>query len=166
VGGGWGFVPLALSNGDGTFTGKNVNVYDYGSTPFLTLATQPGVRPVAGDFNGDGLADVALVGGSAIHVAYADWYGNFDAYDCNMSGDTNFPWYATLSGATPVSGDFDGDGFSDIALTSGSGWWTVPIAFSRSSCGFSGANAGVVGGMDTAFPYYAWQTGVRPVAMP
>jgi VCBS repeat protein len=38
---------------------------------------------------------------------------------------------AATANAVPVSGDFDGDGRDDIALTGGAGWGSIPIALSR-----------------------------------
>lgn len=167
VGGGWNFLPVAYSNGDGTFTAARATVNEI--TPFLSLTTQTGVQPVAGDFDGNGYWDIGLVGASAIHVAFGQAGAKFNAVTCTMSGDTNFPVYATQPGAKPVAGDFDGDGRWDIALTGGTaGWNTMPVAFSTSvgqSCTLKGTNQGASDGTGTAFPVDAAKAGARPVSM-
>jgi hypothetical protein len=39
------------------------------------------------------------------------------------------------------TGDFNGDGKADLALTGGAGWTTIPVAFSRGDGNFNVANA-------------------------
>ena len=50
-------LPVAFSNGDGTFniTGKPINT-------FGNLGSAPKLIPLVGDFNGDGLSDLAMTG--------------------------------------------------------------------------------------------------------
>jgi hypothetical protein len=119
---------------------------------------------VAGDFNGDGLGDIALVGGfipgtsnpwNTIPVAFSNGDGSFRVTNI---GVTNFPLYATQSGAKPVAGDFNGDNRGDIALTGGAGWSSVPVAFSNEDGSFSVTNYGL-----SAFPSYAQENGARPI---
>ena len=68
---GWGSIPVAFARGDGNWDITN------GAAPnFIPdWAHQPGVRVVTGDFNGDGLADIALVrqtpGWGSIPIAFA-----------------------------------------------------------------------------------------------
>ena len=161
-GSGWSKIPLALSNGDGGYrvTNNGVTTFepDYDTSiqaelpmpspwggssvenydpNFTTYASWGGVVPVAGDFNGDGITDIALTGGSGwwtIPVAFSrgDSEGTFVATNAGISGgDTGFPTYATAAGVKVLSGDFDGDGASDIALTGGSGWGSIPFAKSN-----------------------------------
>jgi hypothetical protein len=179
---GWSMIPVAFANGDGTFRdtsgGVTANTVlppvavlpsDTGDTGFAWYATLPGATPVAGDFNGDGIADIALTGGSGwgtIPVAYSRGDGTFIDTNAGITGgDTNFPWYATLSGARPVAGDFDGDGIGDVLLTCGDGWGTLPVAFGNGNYtgGFHATNSGVTSG-DTGFPFYASSGGVIPLA--
>ena len=130
-------IPIAFSNGDGSFRLALATA----PSAFLTNATLG--QPLVGDFNGDGFADIALTGSSSfttIPVAFSN--GNdqsigFINYKSNavIGEDPNFPLYAAAPGVKAVVGDFDGNGSSDIALTGGSGWWTIPVAFTGSGWG-------------------------------
>src|SRR4029077_11651916 len=74
-GAGWGSVPVAFSNGDGTFLVKNFFI-----GAFAGWAAQPGVKVHLGDFNDDGLTDIALTGGAGwntLPVAFSNGDGSF-----------------------------------------------------------------------------------------
>src|SRR5687768_10202932 len=65
---GWNTLPVAVSNGAG-FDIKNPVVGD-----FAIWATTPNVKPIVGDFNADGKADVALTGAAgwgSVPVAFS-----------------------------------------------------------------------------------------------
>lgn len=65
---GWNTLPVAVSNGAG-FDIKNPVVGD-----FAAWATTPNVKPIVGDFNTDGKADVALTGAagwSSVPIAFS-----------------------------------------------------------------------------------------------
>ena len=156
---GWGSMPIAFSGGGGTFT---VNYISVGSS-FPSWAQGSTVTAVAGDFNGDGRDDVALVGGSgwlSIPVAFSagdgssTWVTNYQVAD--------FPVWAQTANARPVAGDFDGDGRDDIALVggAGTGWSTVPIAFSLGDGQFRVTNGGA-----STFASQAQGETVRPFAL-
>src|SRR4051794_23830268 len=139
VGGpGWGTVPIAFSNGDGTFHVTNSAVPNIPG-----WAQVSGAKPVAGDFNKDGFGDIALVGGSgwgSVPVAFS--YGN-GTFQVTNAGVPNIPGWAQVSGAKPVAGDFNKDGFGDIALVGGPGWGSPPVAFSYGNGTFLVTNASV-----------------------
>lgn len=159
----WVTVPVAFSNGDGTFRVTNQSVTD-----FPSWATLPGAKPVAGDFNGDGTSDVALTGGltgttpwHTIPVAFSNRDGTFVVTNQTV---IDFPTWATLRGATPVSGDFNGDGKDDVALTggfsdNGQAWVTLPVAFSNGDGTFRVTNQSLA-----EFPGWATLPGAKPIA--
>jgi hypothetical protein len=140
------FVPVALSNGDGTFSFRQIStvVGTTATADFNCWASGAGVQAVAGDFNADGITDIALAGGSGwneIRVAY----GNDGALQgpsitrgtpgtfivVSQSGSNpNFASWARTAGAQLVAGDYDGDGAWDLALTGPSTWNSVRVAFS------------------------------------
>ena len=77
----------------------------------------PGDKPVAADFDGDGLADVAVFRPGA---GTATWFIR------NSSGIpfTTFDW--GLGSDTPLAADFDGDGKADpTAYRPANGEWWV-----------------------------------------
>lgn len=151
---GWASVPVAFSNGDGTFRVSNTLLAD-----FPAWAAQPGARLLAADFNRDGRSDLALVGAAgwgSIPVALSNGDGSFRVENRYLA---DFPTWASSSGVQPLAGDFNGDGFGDIALVSGPGWWTIPIAFSHVDGTFSYTNRSVAD-----FPYWSQQTGVKAAA--
>jgi hypothetical protein len=136
---GWTTFPIALSNGDGTFAVTNQPV----NTNLSNWARTAGVQPVAGDYNGDGRTDIAFTGGSgwgSIPVAFS--LGGTQFLETNDSL-VDFPVWATVGKAVP--GDFDADGKTDIALVggAGSGWSSIPIAFSYGGGSFRVTNGAI-----------------------
>jgi hypothetical protein len=150
----WGSIPIALSNGNGTFTLLNRCCV----ANFPGWAGLPGVKPVAGDFDGDGRQDIALTGAptwNTIPIAFSNGDGLFTV---NWSGVASFPGLAATANAVPVSGDFNGDGRDDIALTGVSGWGSIPIVLSRGNGTFEFKNEPV-----DSFAGYASLPGAKAI---
>jgi hypothetical protein len=132
---GWGSIPVAFSNGDGSFFVTNQNITD-----FPVWATNPRAAKVTGDFNGDGRTDIALVGGigwSSVPVALSNGAGGFTIVNNTLA---TFASQASDPEARKITGDFNSDGLTDIALVGGLGWTSVPVAFSNGLGGFSVTN--------------------------
>ncbi|MGH7434117.1 MAG: FG-GAP repeat domain-containing protein [Polyangiaceae bacterium] len=160
-GSGWATMPVAFSNGVGTYTGTNGGETS-GDTGFPTDATNSGAKPVSGDFDGDGLSDIALVGGqnwNTIPVAHSK--GRSGTYSGTNGSDGGFHAFASQAGAVAIAGDFDGDGRADIALIGGPNWSSIPIAYSN---GDAGGTFTVTNGSDGGFSAYARQSGVRHIS--
>ncbi|MFG1807691.1 FG-GAP repeat domain-containing protein [Streptomyces sp. NPDC049040] len=130
IGGGpWTSVPVAFSDGDGTFHATNTAVAVFGP-----IAAHPGTHALAEDTDHDGRTDIALTPGpgnpgwTTIPDARSDGAGGFDT--TNSDGGL-FPAWSQNTGVHTLAGDFDGDGNADIALIGGAGWTSIPIAFSN-----------------------------------
>jgi Salmonella virulence plasmid 65kDa B protein/FG-GAP-like repeat/Insecticide toxin TcdB middle/N-terminal region len=102
-----------LSNGDGTFKPVVSTLNgNYGQPPTASWT------PISGDFNGDGRADFALLSGTALYVFISNGDGTFTPNYQTGLGNYGIPPTANW---TLLSGDFNGDGTSDIAFASNGG---------------------------------------------
>lgn len=125
---GWGTVPVAFSNGDGSFTITN-QVCDFAGFAIVPTTI------LAGDYNGDGKTDIALLGkkgsgwGSFV-IAFSNGDGTFQVK--NRQADVFYQRYLSASSVTTVVGDYNGDGRDDFAFFSqGSAWANAPLAISN-----------------------------------
>ena len=95
---GWASLPVAFSNGNGSF-----GVTNSGVGSFATWAATPGVKVVAGDVNGDNRTDLALTGvpgWASVPVAFSTGSG---AYSVTNNAITDFGTWASSPGALVVS---------------------------------------------------------------
>jgi hypothetical protein len=129
---------VALGLGSGNF---DVRVPSVGT--FASMATQAGAKLLTGDFNGDGYTDLALVGANitTLPVAMSAGYGNFNFSNTLVN---QFGSWAATPGVRAVTGDFNHDGYTDIALVGGSGWQSIPVAMNLGWGLFSVKNLAVV----------------------
>jgi hypothetical protein len=135
--GGWASIPIAFSNGNGTFTVTNQTVSN-----FPAWAADLSVKIISGDYNADGRTDLALVrqaaGWTTVPVAFSNGNGTFNVTNEQV---TNFPSWAADPVVKIIPGDFNGDGRQDMALARrASGWLTTPIAFSTGNGKFEVEN--------------------------
>ena len=124
---GWTTMPVAFSNGNGTFSVTNLPIAD-----FASWAASGAAKPLVGDFDHDGKADVALTGPggwSTLPVAFSNGNGSFLVTNQPI---VDFAALAAVANVKPLVGDFNGDGKTDIALVGNAGWTTMPVAFSQS----------------------------------
>ena len=131
---GWGSIPVAFANGDGTWAITN------GPAPeFIggdSWSSGPGVRVITGDFNGNGLTDIALVrqtpGWGSIPVAFANGDGTWAITNGPAPEFIGGDSWSSGPGVRVITGDFNGNGLTDIALVRQTpGWGSIPVAFAN-----------------------------------
>jgi|CXWL01.1.fsa_nt_gi thermitase len=103
---GWNTIPVAFAQGDGTWKVTNGEAPNF----IADWAHQPGVRVVMGDFNGQGLTDIALVrqtpGWNTIPVAFAQGDGTWKV--TNGEAPNFIADWAHQPGVRLMTGDFHG----------------------------------------------------------
>lgn len=132
---GWQNLPVALSKENGTF-----QVVNREFQLFQSWAADPGVRAFVRRFNADERADIVLSGGprySKIPVALSRGDGTFDLQNTSLP---EFQGWAREPGARLLSGDFHGDGFTDLAILGAATWQNEPVAFARGDSTFGWSN--------------------------
>ena len=120
---GWLSLPVALSNGDGSFRLVDQPIPNFQSWASMTRTV------VTGDFNGDGRTDMAAVGANgwqSVPVALSNGDGSFRVADEVVP---NFQSWASMT-RTVVTGDFNGDGRTDMAAVGANGWLSLPVILS------------------------------------
>lgn len=138
-------------NGDGkpdvaAWNGSTISVLLNDGAGNLTAAhflgiTRPFQSIQLADFNGDGHLDI-LVGetappGLAFEILFGDGTGGFSA-------PVSVPLAGLVPVAGPVAGDFNGDGFQDIAFSTGSSNTDVEILRGDGHGGFSIPNVNII----------------------
>ena len=127
-------VALLDARGRGAIALAGVGLGEFSSRAveagWSTAPLGAGARALAGDFDGDGRHDIALVGaGTAggMLVAFSK-DGAFRTIEARAPG---LAARASDPSALAVVGDFDADGRDDVALVGGAGWTDIVLVYSR-----------------------------------
>ncbi|MEH2483570.1 hypothetical protein V1282_006927 [Nitrobacteraceae bacterium AZCC 2146] len=140
---GLGGIGSYLSNGDGTFHAV------YSSQTGADWVDWPSAKAITGDFNGDGKTDIAVtasgLGGIGSYLSNGD--GTFHAVYSSQTGTDWVDWPS----AKAITGDFNGDGRTDIAVT---------------ASGLGGIGSYLSNGDGTFHAVYSSQTGTDWVDWP
>jgi hypothetical protein len=112
---------------------------------FANWAATSGVKVVSGNYSGNNRTSIALVrqnaGWATIPVAFSTGDG---AWSITNQSVGDFANWAATSGVKIVTGDFNGNGTTDIALVrQEAGWATIPVAFAAGGGGWTITNQGV-----------------------
>lgn len=152
-GAGWTQVHMAIGNGDGTFTFKNISAPDINSACW-----KKGAIFLSGNFRSQDSHDIAVISGSSLYITGFTPSGTSDNFQRSLITPQGWPFWSWAQDpkAKIIVADFNFDGRSDIALTGVPGWTTIPMAFSNGSGSFTFTNKTVAG-----FPAWASAAGVH-----
>lgn len=96
----------------------NPNNWDFGTPP------QSIRDPISADINGDGKTDILMLSNDAYYVWTANGDGTFAGSAYKYPNNWNFGGMPS-SVTTPITGDFNGDGKTDIGMLSNDGYYTL-----------------------------------------
>ncbi len=133
----WQSVPVLFFTAAGPKTTNRSVVSNWGA-----WSSSTGVAKLAGDFNGDGMMDLALTGvagWASIPLLTSNGDGAFTFSNAAVGSTWGSTW-AVNSAAKKLVGDFDGDLRADIALTGVPGWQSIPVAYGNSDRTFTVVN--------------------------
>ena len=150
-------IVVGFSRGDGAFD----EVVTQQGPEFTTPATRRGAQLVGADFDCDGRTDLAVLPppGSNETTIPVLMPRSAEAFAFANDPLPHFPQLAAVSGAKALTGDYDGDGCTDLALTGGAGWDSIPVAVANGDGSFHEQNA--------QSPQFAgWAAGASPVTLP
>ncbi len=133
--------PVFFSVGNGTFNVQNQTVRDQQNNDFSTLINYPTTTAYPGDFNGDGKTDLLLVNKffSTNPILFSNGNGTW-----TITNNVIPPGNPANSRAVPndpnsriITGDFDGDGKTDIYVFQANDRYVYPINICESTLNFS-----------------------------
>ena len=122
-----GSVSIYLGKGDGTFKQA------VGSTKFNGAN-----QLTAGDFNGDGMLDLADPAGNRVHILFGKGDGTFKTGPASPLSIGNTPFVVSV-------GDFNGDGIADLFLGAQVNGESVNVLLGKGDGMFSQMNTGSAG---------------------
>jgi hypothetical protein len=147
----WNSIPVAYSNKNGSF---NIANFEFVGSEFLRRATDPNVRILVGNFDGDSFNDIILTGGTGwtgLTKAKGKSFG-FDLQTINIPTTpvNSVERWMSIREAQVIIGDFDNSGTDDFAITGVPGWGTIPVVFANLDGSFKVTNNAV-----PSFPAWA-----------
>jgi hypothetical protein len=128
----WGSIPVCFATGGGGWSCTNIGAAVHGGAD---------TRYLTGDFNGDGKTDIVQINlaWGSYPVCFATGGGG---WSCTNIGATIYGSAYGFDGEGQfLTGDFNGDGKTDIAQTHRK-WGTIPVCFATGGGGWSCTNSG------------------------